>query len=302
MNFFQLKLFSDLLVEKSFVRTAKLNHCTQPAVSMQIKLLEEEVGVRLFDRSKKSVEPTGAALNIEPIVQNIIDGCEKLKTVAKSWYGKPVGDLRVATVHSIGIYELSPHLKKFLKGFPLINLHLSYRTSEVIYDLLQQKKIDIGIVAYPRPSQQLKADEFQVDNMVIIAAPDHPFKRKKAIHPQDLQNERFIAFSPSTPTFQAIDHFLAEHNIFLKIAMHNENIDTLKNAVEIGLGVSIVPEKTIQNEVKNGTLISRPFKDISLIRPIGTIYNQQKSLSFAARCFLETLGVSDLPKAKVSSS
>ncbi len=293
MNFFQLKLFIDLMREKSFIKTAKLNHCTQPAVSMQIKLLEEEIGVKLFDRANKNVEATDSARNIEPLVQGIIDSCQKIKTMAKSWYGKPIGDLRITTVHTTGIYELSKYLKEFLKGYPLINLHLEYRPSGIVYDLVQANKIDLGIVAYPREFQNICILPFSQDKMVAICPSNHRLKNKKSIKVSELKGERLVAYSPSTRTYRAVEEFLAKHDLFLEVSMHNENIETLKNAVEIGMGISIVPEKTIHAEVERGALVKLDFEDDSLSRPIGILYNRTRNLSYVARCFLKILGCID---------
>ena len=291
MNFFQLKLFYDLLREKSFVKTARLNNCTQPAVSMQIKMLEEKIGVKLFDRAKKSVEPTESARQIEPIVQNIIDSFEKLKIIAKSWYGKPIGDLRIATVHSTGIYDLSGYLKKFLKAYPLINLHLEYRASDTIYDLVNQNKVDLGIVAYPREFQNIQFTPLGTDNMVAIFPKNHPkINGKTSIKVSDLKGEKLVAYSPSTRTYNAVEQFLAKHDTFLNVCMTNNNIDTLKNAVEIGLGISIVPEKTVVNEVRRGLITALPFADDTFIRPIGILYNKLRTMPYVAECFLQVVG------------
>lgn len=286
MNIFQLKVFLDLFREKKFSQVAKMNYRTQPAITSQIKLLEEELGIQLFERTKQKVEPTQAARDIEPFVHNILESCEEIEHYAKNTTGKPTGSLRIATVHSVGIYGLSPYLKDFIHSYPLIHLHLEYRNSDVIYEMVAQKLVDFGIVAYPKESRQISFNTLKKDRLVIIVCPSHPFAKKKELLPEDLKNQKFVAFSDNLPTRRAVDDFLLHQGVFVKICMMNDNIDTLKNAVEIGVGISMVPEGTVLNEVKSGTLCAIPLKNIEIERPIGILFRREKLFSPSAKLFL----------------
>lgn len=289
MNIFQLKLFLDLIKERNFKRVARLNRRTQPAVTQQIKLLEDELEVCLFDRTKQKVEVTQVAKNIEPFARTIMDSCDAIVDCAKNSTGKPAGNLRIATVQSVGIYELSSYLKNFIRMYPLIQVQLEYRTSHQIYELVDQKMVDFGIVAYPIESKHIGYHFLKDDRMVVIVYPSHPLAQKKLIVPKDLQDQNFVAFSNHLPTHHAVADFLLRQGVLVKTTMTNENIDTLKNAVEIGIGISIVPEGTVRNEVKEKTLYAIPFKKEHLSRSIGILYNKGKPISSSAKLFLESV-------------
>lgn len=289
ISIYQFKLFIDLLREKNFSRVARLNYCTQPGVTQQIKLLEEKLNVQLFERTRQGVIPTQAANEIEPLVQSMLDTCENIEEYAKNMSGKPVGNLRIATVYSVGIYELSKHLKEFIRLYPLIHLHLEYQNFEAIYEMIEQKKIDFGITAYPKESKNIGFHILKSDRLVVIAYPTHPLATRKWITAKDLENQKFIAFSDHLPTHHAISNFLSQQGVRVKICMTNDHIETLKNAVEIGMGISMVPEGTVLEEIQTGSLKAIPFKKEEILRPIGILYHKGKKISSAGQLFLDLL-------------
>lgn len=282
-----LKIFRDLAHEKSFVKTAKLNFVTQPAVSYHLKHLEEELGVKLFERSPHKVSLSKEGEALLPQVEDILEKCMGLKTRIADLKSLPKGDIRIATIYSIGIYELAPVLKKFIRRYPEIHVHLQYRRSDIIYDLVLKNKIDLGMVAYPENRSKINVRIFDSDHLVLIVPPHHRLAKQRSVRLREIKGESFIAFDRGIPTREAIDKMLEQRDAKVKIRMTNENVDTLKRSVEVGLGISIVPSKTVREEIRKGTLKSLEIKDVRLDRPLGILTLKEQAPSLAVELFMQ---------------
>lgn len=289
MELQKLKIFRDLAHEKNFVKTAKLNFLTQPSVSTHLKHLEEELGVRLFERVPRKVELTKEGELLLPYVEEILLKCENLKTLIGQSQGIPRGDIRIATIYSVGMYELAPSLKRFIRKYPEIHVHLQYRRSDIVYDLLLKNKIDLGLVAYPERRAKIEVTPFGTDHLVLIVPCHHPLAKRKSVHLKKIDGENFIAFDSGIPTRETIDKTLGEKGVKVQIRMSNENIDTLKRAVEVGLGISIVPSKTVVEEVRKKTLKAVQIRDVKLNRPLGILTLRDRVLSYPVELFLKIL-------------
>ena len=149
MELYQLKLFVDLAEMGNFTRVANDNYVTQAAVTLQIRKLESELGVSLFHRTTRSVTLLEAGHRLLPYARDVLQKVEEAQLVVRDTKAEVTGVVRVASVHSIGLYELPPFVRSFLKRFPGVNLRIDYRTSEEVYRALHNGEIDLGLVAYP---------------------------------------------------------------------------------------------------------------------------------------------------------
>jgi len=289
MEFRDLKIFRDIAQEKSFVKTAKLNFLTQPSISTHLKHLEEELGVKLFERAPRKVTLTKEGELLLPHVEDLLLRHDHLKAHLAQAKQIPAGSVRVATVYSVGMYELAPFLKKFIRAYPDIHTELQYRRADLIYDLILENKIDIGIVAYPDARAKIKVTPFGTDHLVLIVPPHHRLAERKRIRLRQIQDEHFIAFDQGIPTREAIDQALKQLGIKVQIRMTNDNIDTLKRAVEVGLGISIVPSKTVREEIRKGTLRSIQIDGVKLNRPLGILTLKDRTPSFPVELFIRML-------------
>ncbi|MBI4431664.1 MAG: LysR family transcriptional regulator [Candidatus Omnitrophica bacterium] len=289
MEIRQLKIFRDIAHEKSFVKTAKLNFLTQPSISTHLKHLEEDLGVKLFDRAPRRVTLTKEGSLLLPYVEDLLIHCENLKLRVAEARQIPRGDIRIATIYSVGMYELAPFLKKFIRTYPEIHVHLQYRRADIVYDLVLKNKIDVGIAAYPEVRAKIKVTPFGSDRLVLIVPPHHPFAKRRRIRLERIQGESFIAFDRGIPTREAIDRVLDQMGIKVEIRMSNDNVDTLKRAVEVGLGISIVPSKTVMEEVRKGTLKSIHIDRVKLNRPLGILTLKERVLGNSVQLFIRML-------------
>ena len=302
MDLFSLKLFIDTARESSFVKAAKLNFRTQSAVSFHIKNLEEELGARLFHRTTRSVALTREGTLLLEHAEEILRRCENLKTLIMHYKHAPKGQVRIGTIYSVGMYELTPILKKFIRSYPQINVHLQYLRSSAIYGLVAENKIDLGIVAYPEESLKISITPFGSDRMVLIVHPCHRLAKKHSVNLKEIEGENFISFDQGIPTGEMLKKELARKGIQVKEQMTNENIDTLKRTVEVGLGISIVPSKTVKEEVKKDTLKAIELRDAGFVRPLGILTARGSALTYPAELFLQALTKNGAGLASLQSS
>jgi DNA-binding transcriptional LysR family regulator len=289
MQIESFKVFCDLAETESFTRAAQINNVTQSAVSQQISSLERQFKSLLIERSKKKFRLTreGQVLyeyskQINQIYDSLHNRLQEIKDIIS-------GTIRVATIYSIGLHDLPPYLKKFLKLFPTVNVHVEYRRANQVYEDVLGNVVDLGLVAYPTRDPKLDIIALRKDTLVLICHPHHPLARLKSVKLAQLAGEKFISFEPDIPTRKAIDRILRDHNVKVETVMEFDNIETVKRAVEIEAGVSIVPRGTITQEVAKQTLAEVRIEGHELYRPLAALYKKNKVLSPAMKQFLAML-------------
>ncbi len=283
------KVFRDLVETQSFSKAADLSFITQSAVSQQIRGLEERFHTPLIERSSKRFALTREGQLLYDTSKEIIYAYDTLQNQIAEMRNVISGTIRLATVYSIGLHELPPYLKVFIKEYPNVNVHVEYRRSNQVYEDVLDGTRDLGLVAFPIQKKNLKIEPFRKDRLILICHPQNPFASHGTIALEEIPKAKFIGFEPDIPTRKAIDKIFKEAGIELRPVMEFDNIETVKRAVEIDAGVSIVPRATVQQEIKNGTLIALEFKGVTIHRPLGIIYRNGRVLSPGVIRFIKTL-------------
>ena len=289
MELYQLKLFVDLAETGNFTKVASENYVTQAAVTLQIRKLESELGVPLFHRTTRSVTLVEAGQRLLPYARAILQQAEEAKLAVRDTREEISGLVRVAAVHSIGLYELPPYIKKFLQTFPGVNLDIQYRTSEEIYRALHDGGIDVGLVAYPTEMPRIEVLPFMTDNLALFCPKDHAFASKKSISLANLQGQHFVQFGEESPTRKATDALLAEQGVTVNVRMECDNIEILKQMIEVGFGVGLLPEKALTSADETAGLVTVPIKDAKIERPISLLLLKNAPRFKAMRAFVTTL-------------
>lgn len=289
MHLETLQVFCDLVESGSFSAAAAQNFVTQSAVSQQVRALEARFDQRLIERTKGRVQPTPAGQLLYQASKEITARYRELREQLQSFGTTVSGSVRLATVHSVGLYELSDPLKKFLKAYPQVNVHLEYSRSTKIFEDVLSGQIDVGIVAYPTRRPQIAVIPFREDRLVLVCATHHPLARRRAITLADLEGQNFVGYERDIPTRRELDRVLRRKNVTVRYVMELDNIETIKRVVEIGAGVSIVPEPTVKQEVKNRTLCAVQISDETLLRPLGIVHRQGRHFSPAVERFIAEL-------------
>jgi DNA-binding transcriptional LysR family regulator len=288
------KVFSDLADTESFSKAAERNGITQSAVSQQVRSIEEQYHVRLIDRGRRAfcLTPEGQAFLASS--REIVGAYEELGTRMQKLQEVVSGELRIATIFSIGLHELPPYLKRFRREFPLVEVRMDYRRSAQVYAAVQENRADVGLVAYPASRRGITAAVFWRDRLVVICGPSHPLAAKRKVSLSDLGGEKFIAFEPDLPTRREIDRRLRQAGARVKVAFEFDNIETVKRAVEIESAISIVPRTSVRSEVEAGHLVSLEVSDQEMWRPLGTLVKKSSAGTPALREFLGLLEKTDL--------
>ena len=289
MHIESLKVFCDLIDTRSFSKAASKNFISQSAVSQQVRAFEDRFGKRLVERSRGGgLVPTPAGLTFYQGCREIIERFTSLNDEMKGMGDTISGQVRVATIYTVGLHELSPIVKQFIKEFPHANIHIEYSRANKVYEDVINHAIDIGIVAYPTPRPQIEIIPFRSDRLVFVCSPDHELARRKRITVGDLSGQRFVGFERDMSSRKAVDKILRDNEATVQYVMEFDNIETIKRSVEADLGVTIIPRATVENEVRSGALRAIEFNE-TYTRPIGIIHRKGKIFSAAARKFIEML-------------
>ncbi len=284
-----MKVFCDLTETQSFTKAAQINGVTQSAVSQQISSLERLFKSLLIERSKKKFRLTREGEVLYDYSKRIIQNYDSLHSKLQEIKDIISGTIRVATIYSIGLHDLPSYVKRFLKDYPTVHIHVEYRRANQVYEDVHGNVVDMGLVAYPVKDPKLETVALRKDPLVLICHPQHPFARLKSIKLKALSGQKFVGFEPDIPTRKALDRLLKEHGVRVATIMEFDNIETVKRAVEIDAGVSIVPLATVNQEVAKQTLVAVEFDGPGYHRPIAAIYKKNKVLSPAMKQFLTLL-------------
>jgi len=297
-----LKFMIDLFFVKSFIAVAQTgsfrmaaqrNNITQPAVSQHIRLLEGKLHCSLFERSSRRTVLTPAGKVFLIFAQQMIDSYQNACTEIEKMNNLSIGSIRIASIYSIGLYQLKPTVQHFLKQYPKINIHLEYCHHSVVYQMVKDRLVDFGMVAFPKETKGLHIKIFEHDQLVLVQSPQHRFfKKNEKVALKQLNTMNFIGIDAASPTGQAISQFFKTHHIRINLVKEYENIETVKNAVEIGLGCSILPKTTITQELKDATLEVVSLRGLALKRPLALMYSDKKVFTKAAKIFLESFSKS----------
>ena len=297
MHIENLKVFCDLVESKSFSRAAKLNGVTQSAVSQQLRTMEKYFDSTILDRSQKQFRLTAEGKVLYETSLQILQTFEKLHGDLQAMKKVVSGTIRIATVYSIGLHELPPYIKAFLQQFPQVNVRIEYRRSNLVYEDVAQNVMDLGLVAFPSKQRGVEVLPWRDDELVLVCEPNHPLAKNKSATLKEVAKQKFIGFEPDIPTRKEIDRIFREKGLPLEPVMEFDNIETVKRAVEIDAGVSIVPRSTISQEIYQGTLVSLPLEGAKLKRPLGILFRKGRTMTPALENFLSLLQQNIDPKS-----
>jgi len=289
MHLKSLKVFCDVVGKRSFSRAADENGISQPGASQMVHQLEEHLGVRLIDRTKRPFVLT-------PEGEVYYNGCRKivqryfaLEEEVRTLHEEVAGRVSVASIYSVGLSHMNRCLQKFLQAYPKANVRLQYQHPRRVYELVETDQVDLGLVSYPKSTRTIKATSWREEPMVLVCSPDHRLAKMPAVSMKDLEGVELVSFDLDLEIRQELDRVLAAHDVEVHTAMEFDNTETIKRAVEINAGVAILPEPTVDREVAAGTLVARTIADADLHRPVGIIHRRNKVLGKTARRFMQLL-------------
>ncbi|OOZ46122.1 LysR family transcriptional regulator [Solemya velum gill symbiont] len=280
----QLHVFQAVARHLSFTRAAEELHLSQPAVSMQVRQLEESVGLPLFEKTGRQISLTEAGTELNHYSQNICRELDEAAEVMESMKGVNSGHLKIAVASTIN-YFAPRLLAAFSKIYPGIELSLLVTNRESLVQLLKENEEDLVLMGLPPEEMELEWEPFMENPLVVIAAPDHPLAGKKNISMQELAEETFVIRETGSGTRIAIERLFDSAGLKLKSGMQMTRNEAIKQAVRAGMGVSIVSAHTIELELETGRLAILDVDGFPLIRHWHLVHRKGKRLSPAARAF-----------------
>ncbi len=288
----KLKVFCTVAETKSFSKTSEIIHLTQPAVSLQIQALEEKYETKLFDRSSSTVTLTPAGEILYKYAKEILSLYSLAEKAISKQIGLVKGSLTIGAGSNIGNYILPSVITAFRSSHPKIKIYLIVGNTKRVVELLNSGNINLGLVEGDVSLQKIVVKKFLSDELTLITPPDHPWAKKKEISISELVKEPFIFREAGSGTRQIIEKFLSKHGITphdMKITAVLGSTEAIKDAVENGLGVSIISRWAARKEQKYGTLKLLGFKEEKMVRDFSVIFNKNSVSSNAQDEFLAFL-------------
>lgn len=287
MQLESLKMFVDVVETGSFSRAAQLNHVTQSAVSQQIRALETRYEQRLLSRSARQVTPTPAGERLFRGCKEILSRFTEVEAEIREQATEISGSATVSAIYTVGLHELHSIQKELLRTHPRVNVRLNYRRSDQVYDDVILGAADLGLVAYPTPRAGVDIVPFREDRLVLVVPPGHALASKGKVSLNAVAGLPFIGFDREAPTRKGTDKVFRDKGIELNVTMEMDNVETIKRAIELGLGVSVLPSQTVKQEVAAGSLVAKQFSEAGFTRPIGILVRKGKYLSRASQAVLD---------------
>ena len=301
MHVKSLKVFCDVVGRRSFSQAAAENGISQSNASQIVQHLEESLGVRLIDRSKRPFVLTAEG-------EVYYDGCRKLvqhystlEEEVRTLHQEVEGRVNVASIYSVGLIYGKQLLATFTRRYPRACVHVEYEHPDRVYALVAEDQVDVGLVSYAQSTRTIKAVAWREEPILLVSSPDHPLLARESIRLEDLNNLAMIGFDRNLPIRRRMDRELAERGVEPQIVMAFDNIDTIKQAIAVNGGVSLLPEPAVCQELKSGQLRAIRVENLQMVRPLGIIYRRGVELGKTARRFIQLLQQTSGPPCMIEA-
>lgn len=284
-----LKIFCDVVRQRSFSRGAELNKITQSAASQAVSHIEKRLGAQLIDRSKRP-------LDVTPEGQLYYEGCRDLvnryyaiESQTLSLHQEMAGTVKVASIYSVGLYDMNQYVEAFQGLYPKGNVRIQYLHPQRVLEGVLGDEVDLGLISFADSTRDLELVPWREEPMVVICSPSHRLGGRRSVDVKELDGEDFVAFDGDLQIRENVDRYLQKHQVAVTVAMEFDNIEAIKRGVEINAGIAIVPEPTVRAEVHNGTLSRVLLEGAAFVRPLSIIHRQGKVLTPAIISFMDLL-------------
>ena len=284
-----LKIYCDVVRLRSFSRGAEANGVLQATASLAVQRLEKHLGVTLIERSCRPWKLTREG-------RVFYDGCREL---LESYYhiesavrGKPVAAdkvVRVAAIYSVNLHDMSRYVARFNELRPQARVELEYLHPNRVCERVLNDEVDLGIISFPQGRRDLTVIPWRDEPMVVACHPQHRLAKERRIIVKQLAGEPLVGFDADLVIRKKIDGFLRAQGVEMRVVMTFDNIEAVKRAVEVGSGVAILPQPTIEHELQAGTLAAVPFAAQGFVRPLGIVYRRGRRLQPNSEAFIALL-------------
>ncbi|OQW38886.1 MAG: transcriptional regulator [Proteobacteria bacterium SG_bin4] len=284
----QLKVFESVARHLSYSRAADELHLTQPAVSMQIKQLEDNISLPLFEQLGKRIFLTEAGRELYQYSRAIAQQLSDMEVALEELKGMERGKLNIAVVTTANYF--APHLlAKFCQRYQGVTVSLNVSNRETVLKQLADNLIDLAIMGQPPENLDIDSESFMENPLVVVAPPDHPLCKERDIPVKRLATETFLVRESGSGTRSAMERFFAAHEIKINKGMETDTTEAIKQAVQAGMGLGIMSRHTVELELETKRLKILDVQGFPIVRYWHVVNRKNKRLSSVANAFKEFL-------------
>lgn len=289
MQFESLKLFCDVVSNRSFSKAALANNVTQSAASQIVSQLEKRLGVLLIDRSERPPIPTPEGRVYYEGCKELVEQYLELEASIRNAPPELPVTVQIAAIYSVGLGDMGQYVERFEAQNPHARVQIEYLHPARVHEKVLEGSADFGLVSFPRRSRELRVLPWREEEMLLTCPPQHPLARSAAVRPAQLAGEKYVGFSKDLTIRRKVDQFLRAHQVAVEVGPELDNIESIKKAIEVSVGVALLPEPTLRREVQAGTLVAVPLLGCRFVRPLGIILRRHHKHSSTALRFVDLL-------------
>lgn len=289
MELTQLEFFIKVVEEGTFSKAAEAVFRTQPAVSIAIKRLEEEIGAPLFERSQKAPELTELGEVVYDYAKRILTLRDQTLEAVAELKSLERGRVRIGANESTSLYLLPHLILAYRAAHPNVRVEIFRHTSDRLPREVLDRNVDFALLAFEPVDSDLESFPVLRDELVLIMHPDHTLAKRDSVSVKELGNEPFLAHNVKTASRRKVTETFALQRTPLNITLELATVETIKRFVQLKMGISFVPRMCVADELERGTLASVPVKDLSYARTLWVTHRREMTFSHAAGAFLEVL-------------
>ncbi|KVL11607.1 LysR family transcriptional regulator [Burkholderia ubonensis] len=287
MNFTHLAAFYAVVETGSVTAASERLHVSQPALTREIRELEERLGATLFDRLPRGMQPTEAGRLLADYAAQIFALANAAEAAVGEFAGLTRGQLGIGSSRTIGVYLLPAVLNEFRTRYPGITVDLRISNSENIESAVLANERQIGMIEGPYDSAAFDAAVIRRDALIAVTAPTHPLARKRQLTADAIGKAELVMREPGSGTRTVIEQAYAEKGLTLSPKLSVGSAEAIKHLLRLGNAIAWVSRCTVAEELASGTLVQLPVKDLKIERNLSMIWRKGHSLSPSARAFRE---------------
>lgn len=285
MTLKHIRIFVAVYQEESITRAAERLGMTQPATSLAIKELEEHYHTKLFERNGRGIRATQAGAHLYPDASRLLSLYEEMDQEMRNW--NTAGKLRIGSSISIGSCILPQLLARFSRQFPDLDVYVKVDSSDVIEKYILENKLDFALIEGTVHSDKIKSEVFLDDELVPICSRFHPLAGATDVSLEELKNEHFLMREKNSGTRELADSNFAIKGFHIKPTWESTSTAALINAVATGLGISVLPKRMLEKQLRMHQVFSFTIKDLDLKRHYYLVYHENKFISPTMKDFFE---------------
>ena len=289
MELYSLQTFLTVATEKSFSRAAEKLLRTQPAISLAVQRLEQEIGEKLIDRSGKELALTDAGRTVIEYARRFQSLQQELDNSLAELRDNSAGRLVIGANESATLYLLQ-HIERYRELYPKVKITVRRSLSSRIPNELLDGNLELGVISYDPADERLRSKVIYSDSLVFVVSPKHRLAHRKTVSIEELGAETFIAHNVVSPYRDVVLREFHAHKVQLHMDVEMPTIETIRKLVQNNVGVAFLPRMCVEQEIEQGLLCEVRVKEMHVERKIRLIYPTRRALSHAAKAFLQVVG------------